>query len=120
MGMADAGSVVGPPMPGAQEPGVHFPHSTPRGFTPKPAAWPALRPYQSQVGRAIIDSVLDRCGLTITVVMARQAGKNEISAQAEAFLLAGPDQPLAALDADGASGYGATRVARGRPSRAIR
>ena len=87
MGMADAGSVVGPPMPGAQEPGVHFPHSTPRGFTPKPAAWPALRPYQSQVGRAIIDSVLDRCGLTITVVMARQAGKNEISAQAEAFLL---------------------------------
>src|SRR5437870_2057137 len=86
MGMADAGSVVGPPMPGAQEPGVHFPHSTPRGFTPKPAAWPALRPYQSQVGRAVIDSVLDRCGLTITVVMARQAGKNEISAQAEAFL----------------------------------
>jgi hypothetical protein len=49
---------------------------------------PRLRPYQCLPGRAIIDSALNRRGLTITVVMARQAGKNELSAQVEMFLLA--------------------------------
>jgi hypothetical protein len=48
---------------------------------------PALRPYQAEAGRAIVDSVLNRRGLTFTVVMARQAGKNELSAQMELFLL---------------------------------
>lgn len=39
-----------------------------------------LRPYQAQVARAVLDSVFHRRGLTFTVEMARQAGKNEISA----------------------------------------
>lgn len=49
---------------------------------------PTLRPYQAEAGRAIVDSVLNQRGLTFTVVMARQAGKNELSAQLELFLLA--------------------------------
>ena len=48
---------------------------------------PTLRPYQLEAGRAIIDSVVNRRGLSFTVVMARQAGKNELSAQIELFLL---------------------------------
>ncbi len=48
---------------------------------------PRLRPYQLEAGRAIVDSVLNRRGLTFTVVMARQAGKNELSAQLELLLL---------------------------------
>lgn len=48
---------------------------------------PALRPYQVQAARAIADSVLNDRGQTFTVVMARQAGKNELSAQLELFLL---------------------------------
>jgi len=71
-----------------QRPGLDSRQSPSRGFKPKPAAWPTLRPYQLFAAQAIVDSVLDGLGLTITVVMARQAGKNEISAQAEALLLA--------------------------------
>jgi hypothetical protein len=48
---------------------------------------PTLRPYQAEAGRAIVDSVLSGRALTFTVVMARQAGKNELSAQVELFLL---------------------------------
>ncbi len=48
---------------------------------------PALRPYQAEAGRAIVDSVVNERGLTFSVVMARQAGKNELSAQVELFLL---------------------------------
>jgi len=48
---------------------------------------PALRPYQVEAVRAIVDSALNGRGLTLTVVMARQAGKNELSAQIELFLL---------------------------------
>ncbi|MFQ5473181.1 MAG: hypothetical protein ACE5FA_09895, partial [Dehalococcoidia bacterium] len=50
-------------------------------------ALPALRPYQAEAGQAIADSVMNGRGLTFTVVMARQAGKNEVSAQVEMFLL---------------------------------
>ena len=46
-----------------------------------------LRPYQVEVGRAVLDSVLNRRGLTFTVEMARQGGKNELSAQLEVLLL---------------------------------
>ena len=46
-----------------------------------------LRPYQVEVGRAILKSVLERRGLTFTVEMARQGGKNELSAQLELLLL---------------------------------
>jgi hypothetical protein len=48
---------------------------------------PRLRPYQLETGRAIVDSVMNGRGLTFTVVMARQAGKNELSAQVELYLL---------------------------------
>jgi hypothetical protein len=54
---------------------------------PNAVSLPTLRPYQAEAGRAIVDSVLNRRGLTFTVVMARQAGKNELSAQMELFLL---------------------------------
>ena len=46
-----------------------------------------LRPYQIEVGRAVLRSVLDRLGLTFTVEVARQGGKNELSAQMELLLL---------------------------------
>jgi len=46
-----------------------------------------LRPYQMEVGRAILDSVLNHRGLTFSVEMARQGGKNELSAQLEVLLL---------------------------------
>lgn len=46
-----------------------------------------LRRYQLAPARAIIESVTWRRGLTFAVMMARQAGKNETSAQVEAFLL---------------------------------
>jgi hypothetical protein len=39
------------------------------------------------VGRAVLDSALHRRGLTFTVEMARQGGKNELSAQLEVLLL---------------------------------
>ena len=53
-----------------------------------PVLLPRLRPYQCAAGRAVLDSVVNRRGLTFTVVMARQCGKNELSAQMELFLLA--------------------------------
>lgn len=46
-----------------------------------------LRPYQVEIGRAILDSVLGRKGLTFSVEIARQGGKNELSAQLEVLLL---------------------------------
>ncbi len=46
-----------------------------------------LRPYQIEPGRAILDSVLRRKGLSFSVEIARQGGKNELSVQLEALLL---------------------------------
>ena len=46
-----------------------------------------LRPYQVEAGRAIARSVFRRRGDSISVMMARQAGKNELSAQLELLLL---------------------------------
>lgn len=46
-----------------------------------------LRPYQVEVGKAILDSVLSGKGLTFSVELARQGGKNELSAQLEVLLL---------------------------------
>jgi hypothetical protein len=46
-----------------------------------------LRKYQLEAARAIVDSVINRRGLTFAVVMSRQAGKNELSAQLEAYLM---------------------------------
>jgi phage terminase large subunit-like protein len=46
-----------------------------------------LRPYQAEVARAILASIGERRGLTITVLMPRQSGKNQLSAHLEAYLL---------------------------------
>jgi hypothetical protein len=46
-----------------------------------------LRPYQVEAARAVLDSVFGGRGLTISVMMARQGGKNELSAQLEVLLL---------------------------------
>jgi hypothetical protein len=46
-----------------------------------------LRPYQVEPGRAVLDSVMNRRGLTFSVEIARQGGKNELSAQLEVLLL---------------------------------
>ena len=47
-----------------------------------------LRPYQREVARAVADSIRYQRGHTITVMMARQMGKNETSAILESYLLA--------------------------------
>ena len=46
-----------------------------------------LRPYQREVASAILSSVFGKKGLTFSVEMARQGGKNELSAQLELLLL---------------------------------
>jgi hypothetical protein len=46
-----------------------------------------LRPYQIEAGTAILDSVYNKKGLTFTVEIARQGGKNELSSQLELWLL---------------------------------
>jgi hypothetical protein len=48
---------------------------------------PALRPYQREIARAVLDSVFNRRGETFSVEIARQGGKNELSAQLEMLLL---------------------------------
>jgi hypothetical protein len=47
----------------------------------------SLRPYQREVALAILGSVFGKKGLTFSVEMARQGGKNELSAQLELLLL---------------------------------
>src|SRR5712691_5359826 len=46
-----------------------------------------LREYQLEPARAVVRSALAGAGLTFTVMFPRQSGKNELSAQAEAFLM---------------------------------
>ncbi len=46
-----------------------------------------LRPYQREVAQAILNSVFGRKGLTFSVEIARQGGKNELSSQLELLLL---------------------------------
>ena len=46
-----------------------------------------LRPYQQEVARAVMDSILKGKGLTFSVEIARQGGKNELSAHLEVLLL---------------------------------
>lgn len=47
-----------------------------------------LYPYQLEVAEAILDSIRGGHGRILTVMMARQAGKNQLSATLEAYLLA--------------------------------
>ena len=46
-----------------------------------------LRRYQIEAAQAIVDDVRHRKGSSIVVMMSRQAGKNELSAHIEAYLL---------------------------------
>jgi len=46
-----------------------------------------LRPYQTEVARAVMDSIQKGRGLTLSVEIARQGGKNELSAHLELLLL---------------------------------
>ncbi len=46
-----------------------------------------LRPYQQEVAKAILESIQEKKGLTFSVEIARQGGKNELSAQLEVLLL---------------------------------
>ena len=46
-----------------------------------------MRPYQREAGRAVLASVYGGLGHSITIEMARQGGKNELSAQLELLLL---------------------------------
>ncbi len=46
-----------------------------------------LWPYQREVAAAILESVFEKKGLTFSVEIARQGGKNELSAQLELLLL---------------------------------
>ncbi|MDP9236623.1 MAG: hypothetical protein M3P30_04350 [Chloroflexota bacterium] len=49
---------------------------------------PSLRPYQSDAGRAVLESVRRGLGHSITIEIARQGGKNELSSKIEMLLLA--------------------------------
>ena len=46
-----------------------------------------LRPYQLEVARVVMDSIQKGKGLTLSVEIARQGGKNELSAHLEVLLL---------------------------------
>ncbi len=46
-----------------------------------------LRPYQQEVARAVMESIQGNLGLTFSVEIARQGGKNELSAHVEVLLL---------------------------------
>ena len=46
-----------------------------------------LRPYQLEVARAAMDSIQKGMGLSLSVEIARQGGKNELSAHLEVLLL---------------------------------
>jgi hypothetical protein len=65
---------------------------------PRQSGIPRLRPYQAAIARAVLRSVLTGQGLSFSVMIARQGGKNELSAQIElAVLLAGHLRPLEAI-----------------------
>ncbi|HOV30917.1 MAG TPA: hypothetical protein PLX92_04910 [Anaerolineaceae bacterium] len=46
-----------------------------------------LRAYQQQVAKAVVDSVLAQCGLSLVVMFPRQSGKNFLQAQLEVYFL---------------------------------
>ena len=46
-----------------------------------------LRPYQAEVAKALLASIQDNLGLTFSVEIARQGGKNELSAHLEVLLM---------------------------------
>lgn len=69
----------------AREPRSPFRSGFP-AFSAQIAGCP-LRPYQLEAAKAILTSIRERMGETFVVMMARQMGRNELSAQLEAWLL---------------------------------
>ena len=66
------------------------PASEPAQTAPSPegaSGLPRLRPYQAAVARAVLERVVGGEGGSISVQIARQGGKNELSAQLELVLL---------------------------------
>lgn len=59
-----------------------------RRSSPVGSGMPRLRPYQCEAGRAVLESVRGGHGRTFSIEIARQGGKNELSAQIELYLLA--------------------------------
>ncbi len=47
-----------------------------------------LRAYQQQAAQAVLNSIKNRLGLSIVIVFSRQSGKDELSANLKAYLLA--------------------------------
>lgn len=75
-------------------PVIHLTRFDPMKYTPQHLARFAqevlgqpLYPYQREAAEAILESVFGGHGRIITVMMARQSGKNQLSAVLEAFLL---------------------------------
>ncbi len=75
------------PSASALEPPSINKRKTPDNATASRAKISRLRPYQREVALAILDSVFGKKGLTFSVEIARQGGKNELSAQLELLLL---------------------------------
>ena len=57
------------------------------GFFAREVLKRPLYPFQETIGNAILNSVLNNLGLTFTVMVSRQSGKNQTSAVIEAYLL---------------------------------
>ncbi|MFC1987244.1 hypothetical protein ACFLVH_01695 [Chloroflexota bacterium] len=74
------------PLASASEPPLESSES-PGNFGFPGAKINKLRSYQREVALAVLDSVFSRRGLTFSVEIARQGGKNELSAQLELLLL---------------------------------
>ena len=76
-----------------------------------------LRPYQREAAAAILASIRQGHGDVVTVMMSRQAGKNELSAQLESFLL-GRTIPRFTASGSGRASASCPKASpsRGRPS----
>lgn len=57
------------------------------GFFSREILRKPLYSYQEEIGEAILDSVFGNKGHTISVMLSRQMGKNQLSATIEAYLL---------------------------------
>ena len=57
------------------------------GFFAREVLKRPLYPFQEEIGNAVLDSVLNGLGLTFTIMVSRQSGKNQTSAAIEAYLL---------------------------------
>ncbi len=80
-------SASGPVLPGDDIQGTTSGNEELPCNTQNPLSFRRLRPYQREIGLAVLDSIFHKKGLTFSVEIARQGGKNELSAQLELLLL---------------------------------